>query len=171
MDLTQKIKAAQAARDSALSLISPEDAQEIEQRKQLAEIEAEREFSEKQRRDLDLVRRLESAQSLEPTKRFRAVSVVGFADTFVVRYNGPAFSRWRIAVSRSARDKNSDTTSLNVEFAKSVIFDWNGLRDFDTNPNSTIKLDRLFSENPGLLTPVTDAALELSGAIAEERKS
>jgi hypothetical protein len=166
-----------AARTAAADVIAPEDQAEIEQRAELAQAEAALRELERKKRDLDLARRVDSAMAkLGDKVRVRGVSIVGCPDTFIVRSNPIAHRQMvedlsRINVS-AAQGQVVEREPVRIRYALACMYDWNGEIQDGTNAELTAKLSKfLRDEYPGALTPITDAASELAGIIAEERKS
>jgi hypothetical protein len=172
MDLKAKIEAAKAALEAEKAKLTDEDRSEIEARKELDQLEGEREAEERKRIHLDLDRRLMAAETEHPDKSFASVSVEKFTDTFVIQRKGNAHGQWIQALTNAAANgKNADRLAINRKYACQVIYDWNGETAFDTDPELTNKLNQYLIANPGLLTPITNEAARLNGVNAEERKS
>lgn len=175
MDLTKKLAEAKMRLDEAKAAITEDDREEIAQRAELAQIEEERRDAERLRRDLDLERRLSKARDTLGDVKMKAVTVKEFPDTFIVVRKGKAHAAWTESMSNAAHSKlqgqKIDRGAINRKYATEVVYDWNGTTDFDANPESTRQLVKFLIENPGVVTPLTDAAAELSGVFAEERKS
>lgn len=173
--MKQRIADAKARLEAAKAALSEDDRAELEQRKTLAELGEQVEEEEKTRRHLDLDRRLDAAQAaLGPTASLEAVSIEKYEDTFIVMRNGKAHASWNQAMSSAAaaaaQGKTVDRGSINRKYAVQVIYDWNGETDF-TDPQRTVDLDKFLIANPGVVTPITDAAARLAGIYAEARKS
>lgn len=176
MDMNQRIAEAKARLEAAKAALSDDDRAELEQRKTLSELGEQVEDEERTRRHLDLDRRLDQAQAkLGPTASLEAVSIEKYADTFIVVRNGKAHGSWNQAMSSAAaaavQGKTVDRGSINRKYAVQVIYDWNGDTDFDVNPERTLALEKFLIANPGIVTPITDAASRLAGIYAEARKS
>jgi|WetSurMetagenome_2_1015567.scaffolds.fasta_scaffold00291_5 hypothetical protein len=169
----ERLRTVIADRDAAMT---ESDRLEIEQRAELAELRAKDEEQRKLARDLDLDRRLEAAIEANPGVRFKSVAPVGFSDTIIVMYVPEAYKQWRKAISQGAiradkQRKEFDSEPITREFAIASVYDWNGHTDFDTHTERTEQLRKFLTDNTGPVTPITDAAVVMAGAIAEERKS
>ena len=169
--LEARIQARKAELDKAKAVLSDSDRTEIEQREQLALIDAEVEEEKRKARDLDLARRLDAARErLGETSKVRAIAIEGFEDTFVIVYDPKAHGKWTEDVSKAAT-KNESRAKANRDYAVAVVCDWNGHVRSDDDPEFTTKLAKYLTENPGLVTPINNVAGELAGLYASERKS
>lgn len=169
--LSAKRKATEERLSAAKAKLTDADRAEIDEREALSKIEDEAKAEEEKARYLDLQRRLESAEELNPGKRFATVSIEGFPDTFVVFADAPSHIKWENELSKSAQNKGSDRNAIHRSYAQSVIYDWNGNVRKDEDSEFTVKLIKFLTDNPGVVTPLTDAAIRLAGAVAAERKS
>ncbi len=182
MDLSQKIAAARAKADTAKALLTDDDRAEMVQRAELAQIEAEREEAVQTARRLDLQRRLEKARDVLPEDiEIRGVSPKTFPDTFVVRRDTKAHKQWKASTLSSAKTEARgnkapmDSEEIALKYAMHVVYDWNGMTNFDAGAEGTAnsqKLRAFLANNSGILTLIVDAAGELAGAFeSEEAKS
>jgi hypothetical protein len=179
MDLTERLAAAKARLAAAKAALTEKDREDLTRREELAKLEAEAESEELSRRQLDLARRLDAARDkLGPNAALKTVAVKGYNDTFIVQRNGKAHAAWTEAMSRAQSqealqpNKKIDRGAINRNYAVAVVYDWNGCTDFDAlGSTSGNDLIRFLTDNPGIVTPLTDAAVELVGALADERKS
>jgi hypothetical protein len=177
MDLSAKLDAARQKLAAVKARLTEDDQKDIIALKELSDLEAETEAEERKQRNLDLDRRMMAAKAANPDAAFEAVSVQGdWPDTFIVRRNGRAHNAWNQAMTSAATQaangkKDIDRASINRRYAVQAVYDWNGDTDFDTNTERAKALNDYLIENPGLLTPITDAAAKLAGVFAEERKS
>ncbi|SRR6266404_869447 len=171
--LDARLATAKARLAAAKSAFTDEDREARALRTEIAQREAEAEEAEREKLAEDLEVRLELARAENPGKTFRAVMMKTFPDTFIVFRNGKAHAAWTDAITRavqaSAQGKNIDRAPINREYALRCTFDWNGQQDFDTNTDLSDRLRKYLDVNPGLLTPLTDAAGELAGVFADER--
>lgn len=167
--LTERIAARAAELEKIQSKLSDDDRQEIEQRAQLAKLESDLEDELQQQRDLDLDRRLDTAISaLGETARIRAISIEGFEDTFVLVSDPAAHAKWvRGAAQGNGKE---DRIKLARDYAVAVVYDWNGNVRSDEDSEFTVKLAKYLTDNPGIVTPITNVAIELAGVLARERK-
>lgn len=172
MNLKERIAAEKAALEKAKAALSEDDRAEIAMREELAQLQAQRELEERAKREVELERRLDSArEELGDEIKVKGVSVREFPDTFVIMRNGKAHAAWSDAISKAVQNKNADRAAIHRKYAIAVVYDWNGINDFETNAESTTRLSQFLTANPGIVTPITDAAAELAGIFAEERKS
>lgn len=176
-DLKKRLEEAKANLAAVKAKLSEKDIEEIAQFQQIADIEAERDAEERKQRNLNLDRRMEQArEDLGPDVKIESVSVQEWPDTFIVMRSGKAHAAWTQATTNAATaaangKKDIDRASINRKYALQVIYDWNGYTDFATNTERSSELNKFLIENPGLLTPITNAAALLAGVFAEERKS
>jgi hypothetical protein len=169
--LSAKKQAAQARLDAAKSKLSPSDLEEIAERAALSKLEDEAKVEEERARDLDLQRRLEAAEELKPGTRFTTVAIEGLPDTFVVQCDGRAHVKWENELSKMAQSGKGERSAIHRGYAQSIVHDWNGTVRDDSDSEFTVKLVKYLTDNPGVVTPLTDAAIRLAGAVAAERKS
>jgi len=172
--LRAKLQHAEAARDAAKAALTDEDRAEIEIREQLARAEDDVREQDRTRRKLDLDRRLEEAQQAYPSAKLAAVMIKGFPDTFIVKHDGKAFARFQqeaVARQTSSGKKGPSFEESRLNYALSVIIDWNGITDWSPTNSNGHDLRTFLKANSGVATPVTDAAWELAGSAAEESKS
>jgi hypothetical protein len=177
MDLTKQIEEAKARKAKALTALTEEDWIEKAQRDELAQIDREAKTAEETKRELDLARRLDAAHEALPDKKLKSVAPVEFPDTFVICYSGKAHSDYQNEQTRQMR-REQNGQKANYELARrtyalAVVIDWNGRADYGElgDPDMTRQLGKYLDENPGLLTPITEAAATLAGIISEEKKS
>jgi hypothetical protein len=165
--------AAARARQAAAAL-SADDQSEIDGRAAAAKAEAEADEAEAVKRNLDLARRLDAARMAKPADTFRAFGIKGWPDTFVIRRNGAAFAAWQTA-ERTAMATESPTAraaqiaEARLQYAQGSVYDWNGR--VISVAEDTLALIEYLKANPGHIVPITDAALEMAGVVAEAAKS
>ncbi len=172
MNLQDRIEQEKEALEKAKAALTDADRAEIAQREELATLQREREKQEFIKREVELERRLDEArETLGVDVKVKGVMVREFSDTFIVKRNGKAHATWSDAIAKAAQNKSIDRATIHRNYAVAVVHDWSGLHDFDDNAESTNKLRAYLTANPGLVIPITDAAAELAGIFAEERKS
>jgi hypothetical protein len=176
MDLTQKKAAAQAKLDAAKAALTDEDRDELNQRVEIAKIETETEEEERRLRNLDLERRLDSAKDALGESVVEALSVDGFPDTFIIQRNGRAHGKWEddmSSLNHPDRNKNRklDRASIYRNYAVECIYDWNGRLVDGSDPKFTLQVHKYLTENPGIVSTITNVAAKLAGVFAENRKS
>jgi hypothetical protein len=175
MGLQDRIAAARQALDAAA--LSDVDSSEIELREELARIEADAATLKRKKRELELARQLDgAATALDGKARVKPVTIVGLDDTFIIMSNPAAHKAMtseltRIAHAEANGQKTSgDREAIRVRYAIATVYAWNGVVGGDAEFSS--KLGRfLRDEYPGAAVAITNAASELAGTIAEERKS
>lgn len=171
MTLVEQIEAAKARLAAANAAITSADDEEIKTREELAKTLAEADERETEKARLDAERRKDLLEDVKPGT-YAIVMAKGFSDTFILRRNGKAHSNWVKRISPAASGgKAIDTEAAARDYAVAVVVDWNGLQDFDSNADSTSKLQKYLRDNPGVVSPITDAAAELAGVYAREFKS
>lgn len=172
MTLQERIDAEKARLESAKAAFSDDERAEMRQRQELASLQAERETEERAKRDVELERRLDAAREKLGETLVEGLSIKTFPDTFIVMRNGKAHASWMEALSRSQASggKPVDRTAMHRKYAVQCVYDWNGITDFDANPESTKKLEKFLTNNPGIVTPITDLAARLAGIFADEKK-
>lgn len=176
MDLTAKIEAARKKLAEVKARETDEDRSDRAAIKELEDLEAEREEEESKQRELDLDRRMVAARdALGPEAKLEAVAVQNWTDNFIVMGNGKAHAKWQKEIQNAAQlasnsRKDIDRDPINRRYAVQVVYDWNGQTDFDGNTELSKKLSDHLIKNPGLVTPILDAAGRLAGVFAEERK-
>ncbi len=172
MDLKARLAEEKALLEKAKAALTEDDRAEIALREEIALVQMQREQEELAKLEIDLERRLDVArQSLGDSLKVAGVIARGYSDSFVVMRNGKAHATWTQSMAKAQQNKNADRDDINRKYAMAVVYDWNGIIDFDSNAVSTHKLRAYLTENPGLITPITNAAAELAGVFAEERKS
>lgn len=175
MDLEKKRAAALARLDAAKSALSEDDLAERAAREEIAQLEADAAETERKARELDLERRLDRArETLGEAAKLKAVSIREYPDTFIVMRDGKAHGAWQAALEAASLGKKGfSRQEANRRYAAASVYDWNGQNDFtsvvgkDTLGN---RLHKFLTENPGIVTPLVDAAAELAGVFAEEKK-
>ncbi len=169
LDLQSKKLALLAALESAK--LPEEDETEIKARAEIAGIQERLEAEKTKARNLDLDRRMDVIREKlgGDDAPILAVCPRGYPDTFIVSRNTVAHRIWQNAVADAAGKKGADREGIARAYAVSAVEDWNGVTAGSSE--FTVKLTKYLTENLGLVTPLTDAAVELAGALAEERKS
>lgn len=166
MDLRARIEAAQKRRDATSAALSEDDRAEILAREELSRIEAQAEENERQRRDLEIARRLDAAREAHPGERIEAVVLTGAPDSYLVMHSGKAFADWQTSIHRAASGAKVDPIERDRKLALAVIIDWNGA----TGDALGHELVTHLRTNPAQVTPIVNAASKLAGLFAEERK-
>jgi len=168
MSIEDRLAAAKARLAAAKAATSDEARKHREMRSELARVEAEARAEERARLRDDLDQRIEA---LDSETKCEGLMVEEFDDTFIVVRNGKAHADWQNSLRRAAKANKSpiDSDTINRRYAIACVVDWNGINDFDSNAESTHRLDRYLIENPGIVTPITDLAGRLAGVFAEER--
>ena len=171
MSLATKIAEKQKALEEERSKLSPDDAVEITERAKLDELEKAIEAERNKQAQLALDRRLDAAREvLGPNASIRGVMIEGYPDTFIVKRNQGAHSRWLDAVAKAAAAKESKEPA-NRSYAAAGIYDWNGRIGADNDPQFQHDVTKFLQENAGIVTPITNDLAELAGVFARERKS
>jgi hypothetical protein len=169
--IEEKLLQAQARRDAARAAITDDDRAEIELRDKIAQIETEAKAEEIRKRDLDLDRRMDAArETLGDKAGLDSIAIEGFPDTFIVLRNSKAHSKWAEEIAKVAQSGKGDRAAVNRAYAVAAVYDWNGEIGGE-NPEFTVKLAKYLTENPGIVTPITNALANLAGVFASERKS
>ncbi len=175
--LDEQLAQAKAARAAAEAAFTEADAAEESKRALLADERKAESEAATRKRDLDLARRLESAIGEGDPREFRAVIIEGFADTFIIRRNGTAHAKWERALESAASNdrnkKKADKEAASRAYAIASVVDWNGDTDFQVGLKRNLgdDLDKFLTVNPGIVTPLNNAAGRVNGVFAEERKS
>jgi hypothetical protein len=94
--------------------------------------------------------------------------IKGYPDTFIMRRDGKAHSMWVKQIETIARSKKGDTQEATRKYAVACVYDWNGITDFDATTG--MRLHQFLTDNPGIVTPLTNACAELVG-VYEDSKS
>lgn len=174
MDLQQRLAAAQAKRAAAEAAITDDDRAEQELRDKIAAEESAALAAADAKRALDAERYLDATRAeFGDAAALKIVSVKSFPDTFIVKRNGQAHARWHTRLTDGSRNgKKIDSIALGLDYALAAVVSWNGRSLGGEVGNDVGPALRLFLQaNPGVITPITDAAGELNGIFAEERKS
>jgi hypothetical protein len=172
MDLSERIAEAKRRKQVADEAITEADRLEIAQRQQLAEIEGEAKLVELKRRQLDLDRRVDIARSnLGPEIPVRGILMEDYNDSFVVIADGAAHAKWSNSIAMFNATGKGDRLEIGREYARSVVYDWDGQIFDDQSSELTHKLEVRLTEKPGFVSPITNAAADLAGVFAEARKS
>jgi hypothetical protein len=170
MTYQEKLTQAKAKLEEAQASLSDANRAEQAARAELEAIEAETQALAREKRDLDLARRLDASQETLGEKAvLRAVAIQNYPDTFIVRRNGKAHADWTDRVSAANSGKKIDLQQAARQYAAMCVCDWNGETNLDGAKGT--ELLRFLQENPGIVTPLTNAAAELSGVFAEDTKS
>ena len=172
MNLQQQIEAKKKALADLQAKLSDDDRQEIQQRDELAKAEQEIEDERERQLILDLDRRMETArETLGADAGLKAVAIKGWPDSFIVQKNVKAHKKFNQATHDRQEGKGGKRAEIEQAYAVAVVYDWNGVVDNGDDPEFTVKLNKYFTDNPGPMTAVTNAAIELVGVFAAERKS
>lgn len=159
---------AMARRDAALAKITPEDAREIAERAAQDALDAEADDAEEAFRTLDLTRRLEAARvRLGPQMKLVAVEIDGHPDTFIVRHDNKAYTRWKRDLNAGKKDEHD---KISRTYAMQVVVDWNGSTDFSMSSPLTTELGAHLEKNDGMVIPIVNASTKLAGQFAREQK-
>lgn len=177
MALQSKLEELREQLEQKKSALSDADRAEIQEREQLKELRAAIAEEDRKARELDLDRRMDRARAaLGDGVELRAISVIGFPDTFIARPDPIGYKLWTNAteqaaskLARSGVADPADRERRNRELGITVVYDWNG--ELSGKPEFTNRLDAYLTSNPGIVSPLTDAAVELAGVLAETRKS
>jgi hypothetical protein len=173
VNLDERIAKAREDLAKAKAAFTDEDREFMQKRRELAAIEEEREEEERARREASLEKRLAAtAEALGDEALFEGLMINSFPDTFIIVRNGKAHAAWMDATTRShaGGGKPADRTSIHRAYAMKCIRDWNGIVfDDDVHPDQTRKLEKFLTENPGIVTPITDVAVRLAGVFADAR--
>ena len=172
--LEQRLAAAQAKRAAAEAAITDADREEQALRDKIAAEESAAQAAADAKRALDAERYLDAARAeLGDSIALKIVMVRSFSDVFIVRRNGQAHARWTSRLADANRSgKKIDSNAIALDYAMATIVSWNGASLGGDVGNDTAPALRLFlQQNPGIVSPLTDAAAELNGIFAEERKS
>lgn len=168
--LDARIAAAEAKLADAKSRITDEDREELAKRALLAKLEDEAGEAEREARDLDLKRRLDAAiESGIDSAELETLTIESFPDSFIIRRNGRAHARWAERTQAAKNGKKIDQSALDREYAIALVYDWNGVVEFDAITTSA--LAKRLTEHSGLVIPITNVGLKLNGTSAEVRKS
>ena len=170
LDLNAKLAAAKLAADAAESKLTDEDRAEQELRDNIAKARDRELAADTLRRDLSLARREEAANEALPTTKLAPLAIDGGTDTFIIMHDAQAFRTWEHGQELASK-KKANRADVSRAYAVASIYDWNGLTDFDVNPESTNKLTKHLRDNPAQVTPIVNTAGRLAGIFAEERKS
>jgi hypothetical protein len=170
MDLKSKVEQAKARRDATKAKLTPQDIEEIALRSELETIESEEKAERKRQQDLDIARRMERARAkLGEKAAIISLTFSEYEDTFIVIRDNVAHRMWRKALEDKGMTGKGDSEEIRISYAVASVYDWNG--EETGTPEITLNLKKYLTENLGLVTPITDAAVELAGALAAERKS
>lgn len=172
--LEARLAAAQARLAAAKNAVSEDDIAARELRAQIQKAEAEAESEERTKLFDALTDRLEATKVAFPDRQFLPVMAQRYPDTFIVARNGKAHASWVAALARSTRASMQgktaeDPSKITLQYAIDSLYDWNGATAFDTDPELSRKLRIYLTENPGLVSPITEAAGELAGVFADQR--
>jgi hypothetical protein len=177
IDLKLKLEAAKAAAAAAETLLTDSDKLEIEQRVEIAKLEGVARTAAIAKRDLELDRRYDAASEAMPDAKLDKLTVQEFPeDAFVLKYSGKAHADFESALRRAKAGETqkhpADFAPPRRQYALRVVVDWNGRTNYDgTDSQFSVDLAKYLTENPGLVTPITEMASTLAGIVAEERKS
>lgn len=169
--IDDKLAKAKLRLEKAKGTLSESDRKEIEQREQLAKIEAEIAEENRKARELKLDRQLDDAKTaLGENAGLVALAIEGMPDTFIVRRNSKAHARWVDEMAKAVANKG-DRAKVNRDYAVAVVYAWNDDIGNDDDPEFTLRLAKYLTENPGIVTPLNNTAADLAGVFATERKS
>ncbi len=178
-DSTKILEARLAAAKARYEAVAPTDEEKAERalRQKIAQLEADAEDAERERLAADLDARVDAVRAADPKGRYIGIMSKTFADTFIVQRNGRAHAAWGAAQSAMLTDRAQgkrapvDASQIDRDYVLECVYDWNGRTEFDSDPELSSKLRAYLIENPGLITPIKNAAGELAGAFVEERAS
>jgi hypothetical protein len=173
VQLRAKLEQAKVARDAAVSAISDEERAEIEMRRQLAEVDDERDQAELEKRELDLDQRYEAACEAYPDDKITSVLIEEYPDSFVIRHSPRAFAQWEAQITQvtRGRKKKLDKPKISRDYTVASVIDWNGEDLSDPLTSRGGALVAYLTKNPGIVTSILNAAAGLAGAHSEARKS
>lgn len=177
IDLKAQRAAAVAALAAADAALTEDDKAEQVERDEIASLREHALTKATAKRDIELARRLDAAvEKAGDPRAVKAVTVKRFSDTFIIERNGKAHAGWdRGCVAAQSTDKHRrvDMADVRRKYAVDSVIDWNGRTDFDVTPTKNLgaELDKFLALNPGVATSIVAAAVEINGALVEERKS
>jgi len=172
MNIQQQVAETRKRLAELQAKLSDEDRAEIAARDELAKAEQELQDERERQMILDLDRRMEKAkESLGPDAMIRAVAIKNYPDTFIVQKSVKAHKKFNQATRDRQEGKGGRAADLDLAYAVAVVYDWNGIVADELDSEFGVKLQKYLTDNPGLITPITNAAIELMGVFAAERKS
>jgi hypothetical protein len=171
--LRARLEQAKVARDAAVSAISDEERAEIEMRRQLSEVDDERDQAEIEKRELELDQRYEAACAAYPDDKITSVLIEEYPDSFVVKHSPRAYAQWEAQITKvtRGRKKKVDKAKISRDYAISSVIDWNGEDLSDPLTSRGGALVTYLTKNSGIVTSIVNAAAGLAGAHSEARKS
>lgn len=170
-DKTKFFAAIQKKEDAAKGLMTDDDRSEMKDREVGAARLAVAKEEERASRWLKLARRLEDAEEKSPGVALRPLEIQEFADTFIIQRDGAAHASFEKLLAESSTNKKIDLAEIKRNYAIEVVYDWNGLTDWNPSNENGLNLRAFLETNPAVVTPIVNLALALNGAFAEERKS
>jgi len=168
--LRAELEQAKTAAKAASSVLSDEDRDEIELRQKIADANAEREQVELEQRELDLDRRFDAAKEAFPDQPLKKLLIESYPDTFILKHNRAAYARWEDETAKSVSNKRLKRPDIFRRWAVAMVIDWNG-KDLSDPLKSGAELDTYLTQNPGIVTAITNAGGELAGVVGKARKS
>ncbi len=175
MNLDERIAKAREELAKAKAAFTPEDREFMRKRQELAQIQEAQEDEARASREASLEKRLEAAlEALGDEAIFDGLMIKTFPDTFIIMRNGKAHATWMDATTRShaTGGKPADRSAIHRRYAIACVYDWNGIVYADGDKalaDDTRKLEKFLTENPGVVTPITDLAVKLAGVFADAR--
>lgn len=165
------VEAKQAELERKRAELTTEDREEIAGRATLLELEEKILEESRERRALELGRRVdEIRERLGPDAFVEGVTIRGREDTFVVGYSADAHKAF-VTKLNTPNAKTFNPVAMYVDYAVAVTLAWNDITDFGVNSTNGPALRKFLNENSGIATSITNVATRLAGAHAEERKS
>jgi len=173
--LKEQLEASRAKRKAAEDSVTESESQEQRDIREIAENDERVAEIAKDRRDTDLAKRLLAAKEAHPEWTLRSLTIKERSDTFIVRANPDAHRNWQAAAIAKASKGGGGTKANDVTdatdraraYALASVVDFNGKA---VDSVDIRELDKFLQLHQGLVTPITDAAIELNGAVTEERK-
>lgn len=173
MDLKAKLEAAKAAAEAAKAAISPEDAEEIKLRAEIAGFDEAKAEADREARKLDLDRREDAARAkLGSSVLVRGVDLEAStpgAGTFVLRT--PSMQAWN-AFRKGIGDAHADHGAVYRNFAIASIHDHNGVAaDWMRDDAAGAKLSAVLAAYPAIAVTISNVGGELAGLADTRKKS
>lgn len=165
--LKEQLESARTELEKLEASVTPEETEEQRDIAALAEITSKRDAIIRERRDRDLAKRLMVSRAAHPGVVMLSLTLLGFDDGFIVKRNAAAHKVWMASQEKRSKDPTIDRYPALISYAMAVVVDWNGKPVDSVNIRD---LEKYLEKNEAVADGITNAAIEMSGLIAEGKK-
>lgn len=176
MDLKTRRAQAEKRLADLRANVTPEALAERTERAEILRLESEADEEERAQARDRLDARVEAYKAKNPGAKVEGLMIESFPDTFVIERNGRAHAQWTEQAQRMAqagatgrKHTGDDRNTNNRKYAVQCVVNWNGADLDEKSAELSLRLHQYLTENPGIVTAITDVAARLTGVYSEER--